>query len=288
MKNQTKNNLQLRIIFKPDTKSMPFIQRYNEILAKTPKFSSTKLWLRSIVFGVATFFIISLYLGYQDGYYIISTANRALAVTAFTLIGFSFMLSGVCYFWDFLDTKIIYRKYLGITGFAFGLAHGLMSAYFYALIWSEALGPTNFYYLWDVFGIKISNVVAFSFGLIGLLIFLMMTSISNRYAALELGGVWWRRLLRVGYLGYVFIIFHFTIKRADVWSSWISHPSGLPPISLWLLLLGLAVLGLRVALQIALVKKKRQTSLLATEHPTTPPQPITPEDPSKTPTNQNQ
>jgi len=236
---------------------MPFVERHEEIVKKIPHSSTLKYWVNSALFGLAVFIATNFYIFLLEGHNSIFVANRAAASTAFILIGFSLMLSGICYFWDFFDTKIIYRKYLGITGFVFGLTHALLSTYFYVFVWSNNFGPNVFFSQWNVFGLKISNVVAFAFGLLGLLIFIMMASISNRYAARELGGIWWRRLLRFGYLAYVFIILHFAIKRSDEWLAWLDQTQkSLPPISLLLLLLGLAVLGIRVALQISLIRKK--------------------------------
>ncbi|MBP9728257.1 MAG: ferric reductase-like transmembrane domain-containing protein [Candidatus Moranbacteria bacterium] len=190
------------------------------------------------------------------------TTNKALADSAMILIGLSFALSGLCYFWNFVDTKIIYRKYLGLAGFAFGLAHGVMSLVFY-LYWKPQGYETNPIFVidhqWNLGIFLVSNIYALASGVVALLIFFMMALISNQYAIHELGGVWWRRLLRVGYLAYVFATLHFLIKNIPEWQAMLmSGESELPRLNFMIFLLVCTVICLRTALWWSLRKKAEQ------------------------------
>lgn len=187
------------------------------------------------------------------------TMNKALADSAMILIGLSFMLSSLCYFWDFVDCKIVYRKYLGLWGFALGVTHGVMSLVFY-LYWKPRGYETNSIFVldhhWDLGIFLVSNLYAFVSAVVAFFIFLMMTLISNQYAIHELGGVWWRRLLRVGYFAYVLAALHFLIKNIPEWQALARvGESVLPPLNFLIFLLVIGVVSLRTALWWSLRKK---------------------------------
>jgi DMSO/TMAO reductase YedYZ heme-binding membrane subunit len=112
---------------------------------------------------------------------------------------------------------------------------------------------------WLIGGIAVSNLYAFAAALVAFFIFLMMTLISNCYAVHALGGVWWRRLLRVGYAGYLAAGLHLSIKNIAEWS--LVSPAGgpqLPPLNLLIFLLVCAVIGFRMALTWSLWRQSRK------------------------------
>src|SRR3990167_2631115 len=100
---------------------MPFAKRFEEISKKIKPVSPALLWLKTALFSVAVFAVGALYLYVRRGTFDLSISNKVFASTAVILIGLSFALSAICYFWNFADTKIIYRKYLGLSGFAFAV-----------------------------------------------------------------------------------------------------------------------------------------------------------------------
>ena len=113
----------------------PFVERHEQIMKKVKPFSHAKLWIDTWTFSIFVFIAGSLYLLVQHGDFDLHAVNNVFAITALILIGLSMALSGLCYFWDFVVTKIIYRKHLGVTGFAWGVLHAIMTLFFY---------PTNF------------------------------------------------------------------------------------------------------------------------------------------------
>lgn len=231
---------------------MEFQKKFKKgIQKRTPERNRpSRLWTYSTVFSAVVFGIISLYTWLQSGSYTAFTANVAAANTAIILIGLSFALSGLCYFWDFVDSKIIYRKYIGIIGFAFAVAHGL---FFYVRSVGDNL--LNVGHFWGAFTSTPTRAVAFLTALVALVIFLLMTIISNRYSVNILGGKNWRRALRIGYGAYVLSIIHFSIKMWEEWGDWIlSRDTILPPPSLIAVVIAVFVIVLRVALFVSLRK----------------------------------
>lgn len=243
---------------------MTFRERFEAIIEKRGESLGWKLSLHTAWVSLLLFVFTYGYLMLTEPATLPVTANKASANTAMILIGLSFALSGLCYFWNFIDTKIVYRKYLGLAGFAFGLAHAVMSLIYYLVMKPRGYESSPLYVLdhvWDYGGFVISNLYAFALAVIALLIFAMMTAISNQYAIHELGGVWWRRLLRVGYVAYILATLHFLIKNIPEWQVMFATPEPeLPPLNFMIFLLVCGVIGLRLALGYSLWKKSRATT----------------------------
>ncbi len=240
---------------------MTFRERFEAIIVKRGESLGWKLSLHTAWVSLFIFGLTYGYLMLTEPATLPVTANKASANTAMILIGLSFALSGLCYFWDFIDTKIVYRKYLGLAGFAFGLAHAVMSLVYYLILKPRGYESSPLYVLdhvWDYGAFVISNLYAFALAVVALLIFAMMTAISNQYAIHELGGVWWRRLLRFGYVAYILATLHFLIKNVPEWLAMFATPEPeLPPLNFMIFLLVLVVIGLRLALWYSLQKKAR-------------------------------
>ncbi|MDO8498070.1 MAG: hypothetical protein Q7S61_06025 [bacterium] len=225
---------------------MPAEEKYFKILTTIDIPSETKLWIRSYLFGLVLLAGAFFYIPLSRGGYDIYTMNKALGDVGIFLIGLSFALSGICYFWNFADTKFVYRKHLGLTGFVFGAMHGLISLF---LIPERFSFPS--YYLAKV------NILPFVFGLTAIVIFTGMALISNKYAVHELGGKLWRHLLRVGYIAMFFILLHFGLMKFQYWFPWATGGfKTLPSLSLIAAIIIVIVLLLRVALEVSVRRKK--------------------------------
>ena len=240
---------------------MLFPRRFYEIVRRREATLPLRLSLHTVWVSVLVFVCCYWYLSLTEPGSLAVTANKALADGAMILIGLSFMLSGLCYFWDLFDTKIVYRKYIGLAGFAFALGHAVMSLVFYLYLKPRGYETSPIFildYQWDFGSFLISNLYAFASALVALIIFSMMAAISNRYAVSELGGLWWRRLLQLGYLGYIFATLHFLIKNMPEWRAMLMSPQQtLPPLNFWIFLLVCGVIGLRLALWRSLRKHKQ-------------------------------
>lgn len=176
---------------------------------------------------IASFFLFSLYHTAIATRYSLYLANRALADTAIILITLSFALSGIAFFWKKATKFLPYRRELGVVGFVF---------------------PFPDYFL--------SMPLPFVFSTITVLIYTTMVIVSNFGVPAKIGGIMWRRLLRVGYIGVLFTIFHFGIQQFGSWKFWLQQPFDSPPPSSFIMLIvSIATLLLRIVLIIALPKK---------------------------------
>ena len=161
--------------------------------------------------------------------------SKALAGTAGVLIAASFALSGFCYYFDFLDTKLGYRKYLGLLGFYSALAYSVSLPILYPERYAYGLSA----HLFD------AEVIL---GLIAMVILAGTALISNTTMMQMLGPRRWRQYLRLGYLAMVLFIVRAYLLEHELWFDWMSQPQGLPPGRMVLSLINLGVIGLRVAM----------------------------------------
>jgi DMSO/TMAO reductase YedYZ heme-binding membrane subunit len=153
----------------------------------------------------------------------------------------------VCYFWDFADKFIIYRKHIGLVGVGYMILHIILSA----LLPNYA--PFPGYFLTDA---RISSFIA---AVIGGIIFAGMALASNRFAIQEIGPQLWRKLMRLGYIGFAFTLYHFGAKGMPYWIPWFMGESKsiVPSFGLIVFLFGMVVIILRIALWVATLKKNK-------------------------------
>jgi len=229
-------------------------------IENAPVFREFRLWRNSFMISVVLFFLLSIYLFFRFNEYDIYIANKAFAHVAILMIIFSFALSGLCYFIKKIENKIVYRRYFGITGFYYGLVHGLFSLYTYFFNKAAPMPTYNFFKSWTLFGLKISNVIAFLFGLGALIYFLFMTLISNEKGQRKFKQKW-RILLRIGYIAIFFVLIHFTLKKSGWWAGWFSNLKlafTLPPLSLLVMIILFLVIILRIALHFSVKFKTKK------------------------------
>lgn len=205
-----------------------------------------RLYGETIVYSIFIVGIVSIYhflLGADPTF---RTLNRILADVAFLLLGLSLILSSLCYFYNFADKLIIFRKHLGVVGVAYMLVHMLIS-FTYA-----GNTPILSFFLAEH---SIRSFLAASGSTI---IFVMMAVLSNRFSIQHIGPARWRVIMRIGYIGYALGMLHFGLRGWDKWVSWYFGDTTLfPPFSLIVMAFGVLVLGMRVALWISLARKKK-------------------------------
>ena len=215
---------------------------------KATPLSESNRYGRATIFGLV---IWGALYGYITWLGIPGVLNKATADASIILIGLSMLLTSLCYFWDFWDSYIIYRKHLGLVGFAFGLTHvglsmGALEKLFLAETWhsGQYWAPLT--------------------GAVALVIFTIMALISNRYATTVLGGATWRKLLRTGYIAVALIWLHvFFLKSARI-LTWYQDGMQTPPAASVLVLIFMLIVMLsRIALWWALKKEDIHTTSLA-------------------------
>ncbi|HLD27110.1 MAG TPA: hypothetical protein VJB63_04110 [Patescibacteria group bacterium] len=187
-----------------------------DIFAKSVRHT---LWIHSFLCAAIIYILLVEYLLIQNKYLTVSFLNEALAGTASIMIGTSFAFSGFCYYFDFLDRKIAYRKYFGLVGFWGALLYAIILAILHPQKYIFGLS----YYFWSV------DII---FGGIALGIFAVMAIISTRSMMMRLGVHTWRRILRMGYLALVLLIIRAVVVESALWRLWFVHPYELPPLRL--------------------------------------------------------
>lgn len=203
--------------------------------------SEFQLYTRVGIFGIIVF---ALTYAYTSWLQIPGVLNKSVADVSVILIGLSMLLSGLCYFWNIFDEKIIYRKHLGLIGFAFGVVHVLLSI--------DALNRLFLVETWQK-----NAMWPMLAGFIALVIFTIMALISNQYSALHFGGKGWRLLLRTGYLALVLVFAHVYLLKSMRWITWFKEGMNTPPsMSLIVSVFILVVVLMRVMLWFSLTKKK--------------------------------
>lgn len=157
--------------------------------------------------GVIGAVVFAFCYGYLKWLGIPGELNKAAADTAIILIAFSMLQSSLSYYFNFMDHAIIYRKYFGLIGFAFAIAHLILS-------WGA---------LANLFNLETwmqGRMLPILTGTLAFLIFTIMAVISNTYFTKLLGSEAWRRLLRVGYLAIVFVLSHVVLLKSARWIMW--------------------------------------------------------------------
>ena len=225
------------------------LKRYQE---KKPTPQSLRLWSDIFVYSIILIIVLSLYglIAGQD--FNLRLISRVFAEVAIILIGLSFILSAVCYFWNFAGKYIIYRKELGVIGFMYAAIHGMYSL----LMTPDILSFSNLQFF---FGEKLlfSTVSAVT----ALCMYLFMIMISFRQVIEIISGHTWRTLMRIGYFALFLSLIHFFILKKNSWLAWFFGQDQhiVPPMSLIIFLFGIVVLCMRIILWFATHKKKTQT-----------------------------
>lgn len=216
-------------------------------LKYSPLPHETRLWSGTIVYSIIIFIVVL-------GYYVVTQAsfserilNWVVGDVALLLIGISLILSSLCYFWNFADKYIIYRKHFGLVGSGYMMMHIIFSLLF------SSYFPFPGYYLED------KRIASFIAALIASIIFISMAMISNRFSIHEIGAIRWRKFMRVGYVAFALVLFHFGTKGMQYWFSWLTGQSEsiFPPFSLIVFLFGSVVIFLRIFLWMILLRKKQ-------------------------------
>lgn len=222
-------------------------QKLKQNLAKR-KFppSDKRLYTEIFIYSLIVLGVITAYYFVTRPEYDFRVFNRGIADLSFILMGMSLILSSICYFWDFADHFIIYRKHLGLIGFGYMLLHVAISLFY------TSYQPFLLYYLTD------SQILSFGAALTAAGIFSIMAMISNRYSIRTIGPHRWRLIMRIGYIAYAMALLHFALRGWPYWMLWLSGKSIslFPSFGLVTFAFGGIVLLMRVALFIATFNKK--------------------------------
>ncbi len=201
------------------------------------------LWLSVIVFAQFLHGVGVAYGVLFRGELTTAVLSEALAFAGGVLIGLSFALSGLSYYLNIFDGFLKYRKFLGLVG------------YYLALIYSITLlfrFPEKYNLLDSLSFLTVESIL----GLSAMGIFTFMAIISGTWAVKRFGKTW-RSYLRLGYVAYTLLIIRAVIVEGSMWSEWWTLKATVPPPRLLLSCFAIAVILLRIALEISLRTKQK-------------------------------
>lgn len=222
-----------------------------------------KLWMNSLIImlGVNGFFF--LYVTLLDGPFTLISFAKVMAGTANFLFAASLSLSSFGYFFDFLDSKVVYRKYFGLLGYFSALAYTLLL---------PIVQPERYWYgFFENFWTS-----DFLLGLSAMGIFTMMAIISNDRAMLAIGPVRWRNLLRLGYVAFFLLVVRAALNqgnaigadlRPEMWGDYLRTFETLPPTRLLFSVVGITVVFLRLAVEFDKWRKRKADSVAQQSSP---------------------
>lgn len=218
-----------------------------------------KMWQESLTLGACVFVFLLIYTSAHDQSFTSLQVSTSLGGTASLLIGFSFALSGFCYYWDFLDKKLAYRKYIGLVGYWSALSYSLTLLFLeperYIFTFFDHI------YEWEVL-----------LGVTAMAIFTSMAIISTNRMMRLLRPQKWRYGLRLGYVAYALLIIRAYILEKDLWLQWATTPDSLPPPRLVLSIFAILVILFRISMIVSQYRKKLWRHLQPTTSVVSPPQ----------------
>ncbi|MEK6982645.1 MAG: ferric reductase-like transmembrane domain-containing protein [Candidatus Micrarchaeota archaeon] len=138
-------------------------------------------------------------LSFSDTKLSLNELNKITALGAIGIIAIVFMLGPLSKFFPKIFAHyLIYRKPVGLIGFAFALIHSVYSAYvFYSFNLDKIISG--------------GRIIPFTAGLLSLFIFFLMAVTSTESAVKKLGYKNWKVLQTFGYIGLLFAVVHFFV-----------------------------------------------------------------------------
>ncbi len=173
-----------------------------------PPATIKRMWQSSFMLSALILVVSLVYSLLYYGSWALLSLNQAVGVTAALMIGISYAMSGMAYYFDFLDEKVAYRKYYGLVGllFAFAYAYGLFF-----------LDPDRYFYGF------FSNLGSADFilGILAMIILAGMVVISTPQGIRAIGAQNWRLGLRAGYLASALFVARAVVVWGGEWKTWV-------------------------------------------------------------------
>ncbi len=195
-----------------------------------------RLWQEVSLLSLALLSICAILFWFLLEKGIWSFIMTVFAGTSGVLLAMSFSLSSFAYYFNFLDSKVVYRKQLGLMGYFFAVAYGMMAVAAKPALYIQAF-PGNLL------------TVEVGLGAAAMAIFTLMALISNTTATRLLGGKLWRNILGLGYIAYAILVIRGIFLDALLWQYWFALQGEAMTLTprMFLTILGIVVLLFRAS-----------------------------------------
>jgi hypothetical protein len=174
-------------------------------MAETFEDMQKKIWQEVGIIAIALASVWGMYVFAVDHEVSLLFFAKVLAGVSGIFLAMSFSLGSFSYYWNFLDSKLIYRKYFGLAGYYFALAYVAVAALIFPEIYVYGFRE-NFFTI-DIF-----------LGSSAMAIFTMMAIISNNQAMHILGPQRWKFLLGLGYIAYALLVIRGIFLDQAAWA----------------------------------------------------------------------
>lgn len=204
-----------------------------------------KLWTGPVILSAVLLIFTNSYNFFYFGSFTTKSIVEAIAGAAAILIGISFSLSSMSYYFNFLDTKLAYRKEIGLLGYYLAVTYSVLLM---ITVPERYLNGFSTHILsWD-----------FILGLSALAILTAMALVSVNKIMMKVTPAVGRKILRFGYVAYFLLIVRAIILEHDIWLSWIANYNGLPPARLLVTFFSSFVIILRIMMAIGIFTRARE------------------------------
>ncbi len=226
----------------------------------------TRLWKNTVLMAVPAFLFYAVYVTILDSGFHLTSFAKVIAGVSNLFLGISLSLSSFGYYFNFLDSKVVYRKYFGLVGY--------FAALFYCVLLAIVRPERYFFGFFENF--FTSDILL---GLLSMVIFTGMALISNNKAMLWIGPQRWRKYLRFGFLAYFLLVVRAYLNNEnpigsepipEMWGLYLTNPEGLPPARLLFSVIAMAVIFFRLSLEVDKWRKKRYEAAGAQSSPSAP------------------
>ncbi len=203
-----------------------------------------RMWRASFTLGAGVLIACLVYGGFYFESFSLLAISRAIGTAAALMIGISYAMSGMGYYFDFLDAKVAFRKYYGLVGLLLAIV------YAYTLFFVDP-GRYFFNFIYNL------GTADFVLGIIAMGILLGMVLISTPEGIRMIGAQNWRLGLRTGYLASALLVARAAIVFSPEWHYWWSHGHWyLPPLMLIATVFTVAVILFRGSIFVSKEWKK--------------------------------
>lgn len=210
---------------------------------------SRNMWTGPIVLALVLLALTNIYNFFYFGAITTKSTVEAIAGAAAFLIGISFSLSSMSYYFNFLDTKLAYRKEIGLIG------------YYLAVVYATLLIVTNPERYLSGF---LKNLMSADFilGLLALLILSAMALVSINKVMMKITPAVGKKILHLGYFAYSLLIIRAIVIERETWLLWFESFNKIPPARLLVTLFASFIIILRLTMATSIfIRNRKKTTL---------------------------